>query len=136
MGENKNANSNFYRPEHLQNTGTHDLIPEESLLGTTSYSQTNNHSANNTNTNSILDEPSNTALLSALDDLSVNNDIYRLKESDNDNTERKNQNGDNLFVFFSAHICHPTQTLSVQMNIPSIYVIGNSYALYKTSKLL
>jgi hypothetical protein len=90
MGENKNANSNFYRPEHLRNTGTDDLIPEESLLGTTSYSQTNVHSTNNTNTNSILDEPSNTALLSALDDLSVNNDIYRLKESNYDNTEGKN----------------------------------------------
>ena len=90
MVENKTAMGNLNRPEHLRNIGTDDSISEESLLDTTSFNQSNIHSANNTNTNLILDEPSNAALLSGLDDLSVNNDIYRLKESDNDNTEERN----------------------------------------------
>ena len=42
------------------------------------------------NTNPKLDEPSNAALLAGLDDLSLNNTLYKFNKSENDNTAAEN----------------------------------------------
>ena len=70
-------------------TITDNLIPEESLLDTTTMMAAANFNSNNVNKSN--DEPSNAALLAGLENMSVDNTNHLLStQNTNDNNERLN----------------------------------------------
>ena len=85
-GQNVNVVDNPRASENTQSLIADNLIPEESLLDTTSSNTSNINVTNSINKNPTIDEPSNSALLAGLQDLSVNNATFGSNKTDNEST--------------------------------------------------
>ena len=70
---NVNIVDNTKRLEASQSHITDNLMPEESLVDTTTTNTSNINLRNTINQNPTIEEPSNAVLLAGLQDLSVNN---------------------------------------------------------------
>ena len=85
-GQNVNVVDNPRASENTQSLIADNLIPEESLLDTTSSNTSNINVTNSINKNPTIDEPSNSALLAGLQDLSVNNATFDSNKTDNESS--------------------------------------------------
>lgn len=86
-GQNINVMDNPRTSENTISQIADNLIPEESLLDTTSSDTSNINLTKSINKNQPIDEPSNAVLLAGLQDLSVNNATFVSNKTDNESTK-------------------------------------------------
>ena len=69
--------------DDIQDQLTDNLMPARSLLDTANTNSNIHANSNSINTNTSMDEPSNTDLLAGLEDLTVNNAAFGSNISEN-----------------------------------------------------